>query len=567
MNHVFSHLKKNWKSGITVALISVPLSIALSVASGAGPIPGVITGIWATLIAGFFGGSNYNVVGAAGALTTVLFAATLAAPLGLGALILPVIAIVCGILIFIVWAIGADRFLYYIPSSVMHGFAAGVALLIAASQLFDATGLSALKRTGSFLGDIGLYMKHAGETHVTAAFFFFAFLAFILLWKRWMPRLPAVIPAAILGILSGWIGKTYFPAADIFTLGDKFGSFSASLIAQVPWEKFPQLFSTRETFMFLLGTGGTVALIAVLETLITAKIGDKITKTQSSSRRELFGLALANIGSGVMGGLPATGVFIRAGANIKAGATHRTSSIIAAAVTGLIALIALPYFVFIPMAVIAAILVNTALGLIEVSVFIEFFKREKQGFLIAVLVLLITILEDAGIAVLIGAVLSLLFFADRVSHGYFDVIFNFCDGTKDENRRAKILKIPEGKEFAFVTYSIAGFLGYIDSGQHAANLRHMARTKSIPIVMLRLRNLFGIDYEGENMLVEAIENLRGHGKKVFLTSGNTKLLERLKKFPTIQTLYDEQCVFTKSEEAIRVFMPSWKRFQYGGDVS
>ena len=92
----------NWKSGLTVAVISVPLAIALSIASGAGPVAGLITGIWATLIASLFGGSNYNIIGAAGALATVLFAATLAAPFGLGAAILPIITIITGIIILFV---------------------------------------------------------------------------------------------------------------------------------------------------------------------------------------------------------------------------------------------------------------------------------------------------------------------------------------------------------------------------------------------------------------------------------------------------------------------------------
>ncbi len=90
---LLSRVKENWKSGLTVAFISIPLSIALSIASGAGPLPGIITGVWATLIAGFFGGSDFNIIGAAGALTTVLFAATLAAPFGLGASILPLLAL------------------------------------------------------------------------------------------------------------------------------------------------------------------------------------------------------------------------------------------------------------------------------------------------------------------------------------------------------------------------------------------------------------------------------------------------------------------------------------------
>jgi SulP family sulfate permease len=259
-----------------------------------------------------------------------------------------------------------------------------------------------------------------------------------------------------------------------------------------------------------------------------------------------------------MGGLPATGVFIRTGANIKAGATHRTSAIIAAVATAVIALVALPFFVYIPMAVIAAILVNTALGLIEVDKFVEFFKREKQSFLIAILVLVITVLEDAGVAVVVGAVLSLLFFVDLVSHGYFDVVFNYEDGTKEEHAMAKVLHIPSDRPIAFVTYSIAGSLGYIDSPRHAANLRHLSRAQNVPTVIIRLRNLFSIDYEGEDMLVEALALFKEHGKRVYLTSGNKGLIERLRSFPTIETLYSEGKVFTKSEEAIHAFMPEWE---------
>src|SRR3989338_2865757 len=147
-------VQENWKAALTVALISVPLSIALSIASGAGPLPGLIAGIWGTLIGSIFIGSEYNVIGAAGALTTVLFAATLTASLGLGAAILPILALFTGAIVFIIWLLRLERYLYYIPSSVMYGFAAGVAILIAVGQLFDASGLSKLSRTGHLTGDI-----------------------------------------------------------------------------------------------------------------------------------------------------------------------------------------------------------------------------------------------------------------------------------------------------------------------------------------------------------------------------------------------------------------------------
>lgn len=542
----------NWKSGLTVALISVPLSIALSVASGAGPIPGVITGIWATLIASILGGNNYNVIGAAGALTSVLFAATLMAPGDLGPAVLPVVAIVSGLIILVVWAIKADRFLYYIPSSIMYGFAGGVAFLIAASQLFDATGLSALKRTGHFIGDIELYAKHIHQTDMASLAVFALFLIAILTWKKYIKKLPAVIPVAIIGIIFGWVESKFVPSIDLITLGDKFGSFKASLAISVPWTHIGEIFANVEAMKWILGVAGTVALISILETLITAQIADKVTKTQSSSRKELFGLALANIGSGFMGGLPATGVFIRTGANIKAGATHKTSSGLAAIFTALIAMLILPLFIYLPMPVIAALLVNTALGLIETHKFVEFYHREKQSFVIAILVLGITVFEDAGIAVVVGAIVALLFFADRVSHGYFDIVFNFKDGSKKEVRKARILQLPHDMEYTFVTYSIAGSLGYIDSTRHATNLRTIAHSKSIPAVVIRLRNLFSVDFEAEEMIVEAIEKLTAAGKKVFLTSVAPDILESLKTFEVVKKLDQEGRICAKSEEAMKL---------------
>lgn len=543
-------MRENWKSGLTVALISVPLSIALSVASGAGPLPGVITGIWATLIAAIFGGNNYNVIGAAGALTTVLFAATLVAPGDLGPAVLPMIAVVSGAMILGVWALKADRFLYYIPSSIMYGFAAGVAFLIAASQLFDATGLSALKRTGHFIGDIELYLEHAHNTNLQALAVFGIFLIAILVWKRYVKFLPAVIPVAVIGILFGWIESNFLPAIDLITLGDKFGSFKATLVVSVPWQQAPALFGNIEAIKWIIGVAGTVALISILETLITAQIADKVTKTQSSARKELFGLGLSNLGSGALGGLPATGVFIRTGANIKAGATHKTSSGLAAVFTAIIALVVLPLFIYIPMTVIAALLVNTALGLIETHKFVEFYHKEKQSFFIAILVLAITVFEDAGIAVVIGAVVALLFFADRVSHGYFDIIFNYKDGSKKEIRKGRTLHIPKDDVYTFVTYSIAGSLGYLDSSRHEANIKTLAHSNNIPAVIVRLRNLFSLDYEAEEMLAASIQRLLDNKKEVYISSSSSDLLESLLSFEVVKKLQAEGRICAKTQDAI-----------------
>ncbi|HEX4799358.1 MAG TPA: SulP family inorganic anion transporter [Candidatus Paceibacterota bacterium] len=538
---------ENWKSGLTVACISVPLSIALSIASGAGPVPGLIAGVWATLIASIFGGSNFNIVGAAGALTTVLFAATLTAPMGLGALALPLIAIATGVVILLVWMARAERYLYYIPSSVMYGFSAGVAFLIAVSQLFDATGLSSLKRTGHFIGDMSLFMSHVTEVHGASLLTCAVFLFSILTWKRFIKKLPAVIPASIAGIIFGYIEAQYIPL-NLISLGDKFGSFAGALFVPMPWDTFLTLITQPTYVVWLFKIAGVVALIAILETLITAKIGDSLTKTRSSSSKELLGLGLANIGSGVMGGLPATGVFIRTGANIKAGATHKTSATIAAVVTAVIAVIALPFFSYIPMAVIAALLVNTALGLIETEKFKEFWMHERSSFWIALIVVGITVIEDAGVAVVVGALLALLVFADSISHGRFDAIINYRDGRKEDIRgRRRLTFLKDETPIEIFTYSIAGTLGYIDSAQHAENFRKIAKNTSIEHVILRLRDLFSIDFEGREMLKEAVAELADAGKRVYVTSANEQVRAHILSFPLFA---NEKHVFIKTSDAL-----------------
>ncbi len=547
---VTKRVSENWKAALTVAFISVPLSIALSIASGAGPLPGLIAGIWGTLVGAFFIGSEYNIIGAAGALTTVLFAATLAAPLGLSANILPLLALFTGAIVFVVWLLKLDRYLYYIPSSVMYGFAAGVAILIAASQLFDATGLSKLSRTGHFLGDIEKFLANTASVHTPSLLVFAAFLAGILIWKKQIKKIPAVIPAAVIGILFGYFEANYFPL-DIFSLQDKFGSISATLILPVAWDGLRAIFADHAAFAAVLKVSGIIALIAVLETLITAKLGDKLTKTESSSSRELFGLALSNLGSGAMGGLPTTGVFIRTGANIKAGATHRTSGILAAIFTGIIALLVLPFFSFIPMAVIAAILVNTALGLLETEKFEEYWHHERESFGVAILVALVTIFHDAGLGVAIGAMVALFLFASKVSHGRFDVIWNFTDGTTKEVRSCRTLDIPTDKKLAFVSYSIAGNIGYIDANRHFTNLKKLAGSNGAPAVILRFKNLFSVDFEGAEALVEAIKELKSKSVVVYVSSLSPQLEEELLAFPIFKDLKANGFFTERTSDAIQ----------------
>ncbi len=544
-------VKLNWRSGLTVALISVPLSIALSIASGAGPLPGLITGIWGALIGSLFAGSQYSIIGAAGAITTVLFGATLIAPFGLGADVLPLIALFTGAIIFVVWLLRLDRLLYFVPSSVMFGFAGGVAILIATSQLFDATGLVDLSRTGNLFSDIKLFAENLEGIHMISVAVFALFLTLILVWKRFINKVPAIAGVALIGILVGYLEAQFFDL-NLVSLQDKFGAFSATLMVPVVWGALPEIIFDREHLFWILNISGIIALITILETLISEKIADKMTRTQSSSAKELLGLSLSNFGSGAMGGLPTSGLLLRTAVNIESGATNRMSGVLAAVFTALIILVSLPFLMYIPMVVIAALLVNTALGLFDVDKFKEYWKHEKESFAIAVVVVIVTIFYDAGLAVGTGVALAILMFVRRVARGRFDMIWNFKDGTIKDVRGAKFLTLPEtNKEITVVTYSIAGNLGYIDASKHLHNLRKIGNVPKVPVVIIRLRALFSIDFEGAEALSEAVEELRDNGIKVFITSATEVVEKDLLTFSIFQELKEEGCFTLKTKEALK----------------
>jgi SulP family sulfate permease len=306
-NDIKKSIKENIKPGITVALVSIPLSIAISIASGAGPIPGIITGFWATIIASFLGGSKFNIIGPAGALSSLLFAATVGGIVGLnGPQVLPIIALLTGIIIFLVYIVRGERYIRYIPASVVHGFAAGVAFSIASTQLREAFGIVGLfKPSGHFFTDLKNVLLNIPNTDIATFLVFLAFFMMLLYWKKYIKSIPGVLPATVLGILLGFCSKTFNFFESVKTIGDRYGELSFTLVQIPNFSILNTILANPETLISIVKASFVIAIIAILETLITAKIGDKITGTRFDVRKEARGLAISNIFSGLFGGLSA----------------------------------------------------------------------------------------------------------------------------------------------------------------------------------------------------------------------------------------------------------------------
>jgi sulfate permease, SulP family len=397
-------LQKNLKSGVTVALVSIPLSIAISIASGAGPVPGIITGFWATMIAALFGGSKFNVIGPAGALTSVLFAATLHPTLqNLNLNTLSLIAIFSGLIILIIYILKLHKYISSIPESIVHGFAAGVAFIIAGTQLREAFGIAnTFKPSGHFLHDIMQVFANLKFLDISTLIVFSGFFLFLLAWKKYVKSIPGVIPASVMGIILGFVFDKFGILKSVLTIGQKYGELKLQLINFLNIESLQTVVSNPSVFLVILKISFVVAIISILETLITARMGDALTNTKFDSKKETFGLSLANVFSGFFGGLPATGVFIRTGLNIKSGATNIHSALIAGFLTGVGAFFLMPIFKHIPMSVIAAILMMTAIGLIDLKHFKEMFSKHKLDFYVAIITALFVVISDPLIGVLTG---------------------------------------------------------------------------------------------------------------------------------------------------------------------
>lgn len=533
MKKILSEVASNWKSGLTVALVSVPLSLSLSIASGATPLMGIITAIWAGLVAAALGGSSFNVIGPAGALSGILMSYALLH----GAQTLPMLAILSGIVMFAFYLLRWDKYLVFIPSSVMHGFTLGIGLTIALGQANFALGLSGLPAHETLLLNFIESMQHVAQTQTPVFILFAAMLILLFLLARVLPRVPGAVIVAIIGIALGYLSERHTIPFTIPTLLSKYGVFHAVLI-QPPSLTLPVLDFTLLKAVF------TIAVVAVLETLLSAKIVDGMTGTRFDQKREMFGLSLANIVSGLAGGLPATGVLARTALNAKSGATSRWSSGINALFVLLIALVLFRGFQYLPLAAVASILVFAAIRMVEVKHFVKLFRFDRSTFLLSMVVGGLTFGVDPMIAILFGASVSLLSFARHLSRGQSELTLH-----KDRKMLARIPhhKLSEMDDHGdVVVYRLAGELTYFNAKSHEDAI-HKIKADTI---ILSLRNLFYIDLDGLELLHEIIMHLEKEGRTIIMTGAGEFIRPLLHKTHWFAGREKDGSVFGSTSDAL-----------------
>ncbi len=531
----FTLVKHNWKSGLTVALVSLPLSISIAVASGASPLNGIITAVWAGLIASFFASSHYNIMGPAGALTAILAAAAL--QFGAGAL--SSIAIIAGIFILLAWILRLDKYIAYIPSSVIHGFTLSVALVIGLNQINYAFGLTGLVKHPHFIENVAESFRHIHLASPTTTGFFILSLGFMFLMLKLLPKIPGAVLLAPIAIAIGYLAQKGSLPLSLLTLGEVFPNLSLSIFS------IPKLSFSNAYIL----PAATVALVAILETEISAKIADKMTRTKHNQRREMLGLGLANLGAGVFGGLPASGVFVRTSLNVRSHATHRTSQGIQAVLVAVISLILLSSFTYIPMAAIAAILVFASIRMVEIHHFKHLYRYNKFAFATAIVVAIISTYEDPMIGILVGTVISLISMIEHISKGQFELVVNKDKQIIDRvvgHDTHKTIKVADGAEVC--VYSIKGYLTHVNAESHSK--RFEEQIAKCGTVLLRLRELLYIDADGLDTLDDMILSVQKHGGQVSISGVNPLIQKELMHSKKFQELLAQNKVYDRASQAL-----------------
>ncbi len=321
LSWLISALRTNWQPALAVALINIPLSISLAIASLGSentsiPLLGIITALWAGLFASLFASNKHNIYGPAGALSGVLLAFTFAVPNGVQ--YLPILTILTGVIIYLVYLLGISRYITLIPSTALHGFLLGVGITIAGTQLSSALGIVPSASHEHLGSNILQLFSQIHETNFAAFAVFLVSFTFLLVFRRFVPKVPGAIPLTVLAIFFSIVFHAQLSALGVMTLADKFHGLEFHLVVFPEYSRLiPELMAAPSTMMTILKYAVIIAAIAILETLIAAKIAEKMTKVGFEKETEVRGLSFANLASGLAGGMPATAVLVRTALNAK----------------------------------------------------------------------------------------------------------------------------------------------------------------------------------------------------------------------------------------------------------
>ncbi len=487
-------LAQPWRTdvlaGLTVAIVALPLAMALGIASGATPSQGLVSAVIGGFLISLLGGSRVQIGGPTGAFVVIV--AGVIATHGYSGLVLA--TLLAGVMLIAAGYAGLGRLIRFIPMPVVTGFTAGIAVIIASSQVGDFLGVEAGKVPADFIGKWAAYLGALGTIRLPTLCVGVATLAIIVLLRRFAPQMPAFLLALLAATLA--VTLLHLPVA---TVGERFPAMPTG----IPAPHLPEM--SLALVRHVLPSAFTIAFLAGIEALLSAVVADAMTGYSHRSGQELVGQGVANLASALFGALPVTGAIARTATNVRAGGRTPVAGLAHAAFLLLFLLLAGKLIAYVPMAALAAILLVVAWGMSEFDRFRSILPVDSGERALWILTFGLTVLVDLTVAIGVGVTLASLLFMARMSDtaGLMPEELSLDDP-------AQRAALPKGVE----VFRFAGPMFFGVAGEMLDVLRRSGRTPRI--IVLRMEHVPYIDSTGASALETFFRQAHGNGTQVIL---------------------------------------------------
>ena len=482
-------------AGVTVGLVALPLALAFAISSGLPPQAGIYTAVVAGGLISLLGGSRLQIGGPTGAFVVIV--AGIVAKYGAEGLF--ICTLMAGVMLVILGATGMGSAVKFIPRPVVVGFTNGIAVLIASTQIRDFLGLRVDAVPSDFLPRMRLLAAQLPTWSPLATGLAIATIAIIVIANRVSKRIPGAIAALVLGtVVVGVFGL------QVETIGTRFGGIPSGL----PALHIPRV--RVELLAMLLVPAMTVAMLGAIESLMSAVVADRMTGDRHDSNMELIAQGVANIASPLFGGLPATGAIARTATNIRSGAQTPVAGVVHALTLVVILVLAAPLARYVPLAVLAGILLVVAYNMGDWTEIPELLRLTKTDVMVWIVTFALTVFADLTQAVGVGMVCAALLFIKRVAD-----TTTVSAVTDDYVQEGHLHTLQNQAIPSYVRIlRIHGPFLFGTTDKLRAVLDDVGNLP--PIVILRLRNMTALDATGLRAFEELAEALQASGRSLLL---------------------------------------------------
>lgn len=494
-------------AGVIVAIIALPLSIALALASGVGPEQGIYTAIVAGFLISFFGGSRVQIAGPTAAFATIV--AGIVARNGMDGLIMA--TIIAGVLLILMGLFRVGALIKFIPYTIVTGFTAGIAVTIVIGQFKDFFGLTYARNVKPVetMEKMQCVIHYFSTINGWALLVGIICLAILILWPFVNKTIPGSLIAVIAGILIVKSGKL-----PVNTIGDLY-----TISSHLPPFHIPHF--SMEILQAEMSDGFTIAILAAIESLLSCVVADSMINSHHRSNMELIAQGIGNLGSAFFGGIPATGAIARTAANIKNGGRTPIAGMVHAIVLVLILVVLMPYAALIPMPTIAAILFMVAYNMCGWRTFVNLCKTApKSDILVLILTFALTVIFDLVVAIEAGMILACLLFMKRMSEETQVRGWTYYDAESDPDS-IELREIPKGIR----VYEISGPM-FFGAADRLADITLKDFTKCL---VIRMRGVPAVDATAMHSLEQLHEDCKRHNVQLVFSHVNEQPYKTMQK--------------------------------------